>query len=78
MSSEKKYIGENALAHLWQRIKEIIPTNTSELTNDSDYITSSYHDNSKQDTSTLENDVKTFINKAYITELIDDGTEDEY
>jgi hypothetical protein len=30
--------------------KPTIPTNTSQLNNDSGYITSSYHDSSKQDT----------------------------
>lgn len=40
MSAQKKYIGENALLYLWQKIKGIIPTKTSELTNDSNFLTS--------------------------------------
>lgn len=40
MSTEKKFIGENSLLYLWQKIKSIIPTKTSQLTNDSKFLTS--------------------------------------
>lgn len=40
MSTEKKFIGENGLLYFWQKIKNAIPTKTSELTNDSKFLTS--------------------------------------
>lgn len=33
------YLDKNGLAHLWDKIKGLIPTKTSDLTNDSGYIT---------------------------------------
>ena len=36
-----------------------VPTKTSQLTNDSDYITSSYHDSTKQDTLVSGSNIKT-------------------
>lgn len=34
-----KYIDENGLLYLWQKIKSIVPLKTSDLTNDSEYQT---------------------------------------
>ena len=38
--SVKKYLGETSLASLWAKIKGLIPTKTSDLTNDSGFLTS--------------------------------------
>lgn len=38
--SVKKYLGETSLASLWAKIKALIPTKTSDLTNDAGYLTS--------------------------------------
>ena len=35
------YLDKTGLTRLWEKIKDIIPTKTSDLTNDSDYLTSS-------------------------------------
>lgn len=43
--------------------KTEIPTKTSELTNDSNYITSSYHDNTKQDVLISGTNIKTINNQ---------------
>lgn len=43
-----------------------VPTKTSQLTNDSDYITSSYHDSSKQDTLVSGTNIKTINNQSIL------------
>ena len=40
MSDKKYYIGKDALTHLWAKIKAKIPSKTSELTNDSNFVDS--------------------------------------
>ena len=35
-----KYLDSNGLLYFWSKIKAIVPTRTSELTNDSDFVTS--------------------------------------
>ncbi len=39
MANEKKWLDSNGLLYLWSKIKALIPTKTSNLTNDSGYIT---------------------------------------
>lgn len=39
MANQKKWLDENGLLYLWGKIKALIPTKTSKLTNDSGYIT---------------------------------------
>ena len=43
-----------------------VPTKTSQLTNDSDFITSSYHDNTKQDTLKSGENIKTINNQSIV------------
>lgn len=47
-----------------------IPTKTSDLQNDSGYITQHQDISGKQDKSSLETDVKAFINASYIQSLL--------
>lgn len=37
MANEKKFMGENSLLYLWNKVKGIIPKNVSELSNDSGF-----------------------------------------
>lgn len=43
-----------------------VPTKTSQLTNDSGYITNSYHDNTKQDTLVSGENIKTINNESIL------------
>lgn len=54
-----KYLGTNANGEIITKDLPTIPTATSDLTNDSGFITSSYHDNTKQDVSTIVADLRT-------------------
>ena len=38
MADEKKYLDNNGLLYVWSKIKSLIPKKTSELTNDSNYV----------------------------------------
>lgn len=48
--------------------KPTIPTKTSDLTNDSGFIDSSYHDNTKQDTLVSGTNIKTINNESILGE----------
>lgn len=37
--SEKKYLDKTGLTYVWSKIRGLIPTKTSDITNDSDYTT---------------------------------------
>lgn len=72
-----QYEGEDIDLSAYAKKTEV-PTKISQLTNDKNFIDNTYHDSTKQNVSSLETDVKAFINKAYITSLIDDGSEVSY
>jgi hypothetical protein len=38
MADEKKYLDNNGLLYVWSKIKNILPKKTSDLTNDSNYV----------------------------------------
>lgn len=61
MSSEKKYIGENDLLYIWNKIKSLIPTKTSQLTNDSKFLTavpSNYLDKNSTSSNVLKGNLQ--------------------
>lgn len=61
----KKILDKNGLEYYTGKIKQQIPKKTSDLTNDSNFIDNTYHDNSKQDTLVSGTNIKT-INNANI------------
>lgn len=82
-----KYLGENSLTHLIEKIKRfsdynnlinkpIIPTKTSELTNDSAYATESYVDNKIAESKVANGDIVNVNEKGMFSWKHDDLTTD--
>ena len=62
----KKMLDKNGLEYYTGKIKQQIPKKTSDLTNDSNFIDNTYHDNSKQDTLVSGTNIKTINNESLL------------
>ena len=62
----KKMLDKNGLEYYTGKIKQQIPKKTSDLTNDSNFIDNTYHDNSKQDTLVSGTNIKTINNASVL------------
>lgn len=62
----KKMLDKNGLEYYTGKIKQQIPKKTSDLTNDSNFIDNTYHDNSKQDTLVSGTNIKTINNTSIL------------
>lgn len=60
------YITDGAISYNDLTDRPTIPSKTSDLTNDSNFITSSYHDSTKQDTLTSGTNIKTINNTSLL------------
>lgn len=60
------YLDKDGLRRLWEKIKGIVPTKTSELTNDSGFLTEHQDISGKQDTLVNGENIKTINNKSIL------------
>lgn len=62
----KKYLDLGGLTQYDTKIKSVIPSKTSDLTNDSGFIDNTYHDSSKQNTLVSGTNIKTINNTSLL------------
>ena len=76
---QAELVAGNNISILGRTISATVPTATSDLTNDSGFITDSYHDSSKQDTLVSGTNIKTINNESVLGSgniTISSGTSD--